>query len=65
MSKVKEIQSAIESLENEEYSELRKWFTERDWERWDKEIEADSESGKLGFLINEAQEEKSKGRLKE
>lgn len=65
MSKLEEIQAAIQSLSEEEYSRLRQWFLERDWEHWDKEIEADSQSGRLDFLITEAMEEKSKGRLKE
>ena len=65
MSKVEEIQSAIESLEDEEYSSLRKWFIDRDWKKWDRQIEADSESGKLDFLIEEVLEEKSRGKLKD
>ncbi|MBI3538311.1 MAG: hypothetical protein HY070_12235 [Chloroflexi bacterium] len=65
MTKVQEIQTAIESLPREEYIRLRKWFSERDWEQWDTQIEADSKAGKLDFLIQEAMEEKSKGRLKE
>ncbi len=65
MSKLEKIQAAIKSLSEEEYSRLRQWFLERDWEQWDKEIEVDSQSGKLDFLIKEAMEEKSKGRLKE
>ena len=65
MTKVQEIQAVIESLPREEYARLRRWFSERDWEQWDKQIEADSEAGKLDFLIKEAFEEKAKGRLKE
>jgi hypothetical protein len=65
MSKLEKIQAAIESLSEEEYSRLREWFSEKDWEQWDKEIEVDSQSGKLDFLVKEALEEKSKGRLKD
>ena len=50
---------------DEEYSKLRQWFSERDWEKWDRQIEEDSGSGKLDFLIKEALDEKSKGNLKE
>lgn len=64
MTKAQEIQTAIESLPREEYVRLRQWFSERDWEQWDKQIEADSEEGRLDFLIQEAFEEKAKGRLK-
>jgi hypothetical protein len=65
MSRLEKIQAAIESLPEEEYSRLREWFSEKDWEQWDKEIEVDSQSGKLDFLVKEALEEKSKGRLKD
>jgi len=65
MTRVEEIQSAIESLSSEEYAQLRQWFSEKDWERWDRQIEKDAESGKLDFLIEEALEEKKQGRLKE
>ncbi len=65
MSKVEEILCSIESLSKEEYARLRQWFSERDWEKWDRQIEVDSESGKLDFLIKEALDEKAKGKLKE
>ncbi len=64
MTKVQEIQAAIESLPQEEYAHLRQWFSERDWEEWDKQIEADSEAGKLDFLIEEALDEKARGLLR-
>jgi len=65
MVKVDEIKAAIETLPEEDYIQLRKWFSEKDWEKWDKQIVADSESGKLDFLIKEALNEKAKGKLKE
>ena len=40
-------------------------LSESDWENWDRQIEADSESGKLDFLIAEAFAAKEKGTLKE
>lgn len=64
MTKVQEIQAAIESLAREEYIHLRQWFSERDWEDWDKQIQADSEADKLGFLIKEALDEKARGPLR-
>jgi len=65
MSKVEDILYLIESFSKEEYAQLRQWFSERDWEKWDRQIEVDSESGKLDFLIKEALDEKAKGKLKE
>lgn len=65
MPKLDEIIEAIEALPEEEYVQLRQWFSEEDWEKWDRQIETDSESGQLDFLIREALDEKAKGKLKE
>lgn len=65
MSNVEEIKAAIEALAEPDYVQLRQWFSEKDWEKWDRQIEADSKSGKLDFLVAEALEEKKKGTLKE
>ena len=64
MSKVDELKIEIERLHEEEFTELVRWLSEKDWERWDKEIEADSEAGKLDFLIREARDAKTKRTLK-
>ena len=63
MSTVEEIKSAISALSKEDYIHLREWLSEKDWERWDKEIEGDSAAGKLDFLMEEAVAEKNQGRL--
>lgn len=65
MSKVNEIKAVIEALPEEEYVHLRQWFSERDWQKWDKQIEKDSQAERLDFLIKEALEAKDKGKLKE
>ncbi len=65
MSNVEEIENAISSLPEEEYSRLRRWFLERDWEKWDRQIEADDESGKLDFLLQEAEEAKKNKKLRD
>jgi hypothetical protein len=64
MTRVQEIELAIESLSPDEYTRLRDWFAERDWAYWDRQIEADSVTGKLDFLIQEALAEKTRGQLK-
>ena len=64
MSTVEKIVRYIESLQPKEYNFLRKWFTERNWEKWDKQIEVDSVAGNLDFLIREAHNEKAKKKLK-
>jgi len=65
MITVEEIKKAIASLPEKEYVSLRKWFSEKDWEKWDKKIEKDSKAGKLDFLIEEALNEKKIGRLRD
>jgi hypothetical protein len=65
MSKINAVRKAIEALSEEEYAELRQWFSNRDSKRWDQEIESDSKSGKLDFLIEEALNEKRQGKLKD
>ncbi len=58
MSRIAKIQQAILALPEADYRRLRQWFSELDWEKWDREIKADSDAGKLDFLIAEALEEK-------
>ena len=60
MSSVTEIQQAILSLPEADYLQLRHWFNELDWEKWDRQIEEDSENEKLDFLIAEASEAKKR-----
>jgi hypothetical protein len=65
MSKIDELKAEIEKLPSKEFSDLVRWLSEKDWERWDREIEADSRAGRLDFLAREAGEEKAKGNLKD
>ncbi|MCX5859845.1 MAG: hypothetical protein NT056_08130 [Proteobacteria bacterium] len=51
-------------MPEKEYSQFRQWFLERDWERWDRQIDADSASGRLDFLAREAREAKKDGKLR-
>lgn len=64
MTKIDAIKKAIDALPEDEYVQLRQWFTEKDWRKWDREIKADSASGKLDFLVSEALDEKNKGTLR-
>ena len=61
MSSITEIQKAILSLPEADYLQLRHWFNELDWEKRDRQIKEDSESGKLDFLIAKAFEVKKEG----
>ena len=63
--RVEEIKAAIEKLPGSDFVEIRKWVAERDWQMWDRELEADSKAVKLDFLMKEAFDEKHKGSLKD
>ncbi len=63
--RVEEIKAAIKKLPGAEFVEIRKWVAERDWQLWDQEMQADSEAGKLDFLVKEALDEKYQDRLKD
>jgi hypothetical protein len=65
MSKIDDLKAEIERLPNEEVAEIFRWLSQKDWESWDGEVEADSATGKLDFLVREAREEKNKGKLKD
>jgi hypothetical protein len=65
MSKIDQLKAEIESLPSQEVAEIFRWLSEKDWENWDKEIQADSQAGKLDFLVREARDGKAKGKLKD
>jgi hypothetical protein len=65
MSKIDELKTEIEQLPEDEFTELVQWLSEKDWQRWDKQIEADAAAGKLDFLVQEAFDAKVKGKLKD
>jgi len=57
MSSVLEIEQAIAKLSSQEFIEFERWFdTERN-RKWDRQIEADSASGALDFLLKEVEED--------
>jgi len=64
MTRVEEIEMAVDSLSEEEFRKFRNWFLERDWEKWDTQLESDSAEGRLDFLVQEAMDEKKQGRLR-
>lgn len=46
---VEQLQQAIEVLSEEDFIQLRQWFAEKDWERWDRQLESDIAAGKLSW----------------
>ena len=65
MASIAKIQEEILALSETDYQQLRQWFNELDKDEWDRQIEEDSNAGKLDFLIAEALEAKKKGTLKD
>jgi hypothetical protein len=65
MSRVEEIEAAIDGLPPEEYRRIVQWFRVREQTRWDEQLDADSSAGKLDFLFDEAESESAKGLLRE
>lgn len=65
MTQIEAIQAEIESLSSEDFARLRDWIAERDWQRWDQQIERDAAAGKLEFLREEARQAKQQGKLRE
>ncbi|MEY4195372.1 MAG: hypothetical protein RLZZ226_1740 [Pseudomonadota bacterium] len=59
------LENRIAKLDNDSFSMLRDWFIEFDQARWDKKLEADSNSGKLDFLINAALAEHQAGKTRD
>ena len=64
MTRIAKIQEEILALSETDYLQLKQWFDELKWDKWDRQIEENSNVGKLDFLIAEALEAKEKGTLK-
>lgn len=59
------LQEAILVLPEAHYARLREWISELDWERWDQQLEADADAGRLDFLVEGAREAVERGTLEE
>ena len=65
MSRVEEIEAAIDVLPPEDYQRFAEWFRERENTRWDCRMDADSAAGKLDYLFNQADAALESGTLRE
>jgi hypothetical protein len=61
MTQVEILEKNIAELDDDSFAKLREWFIEFDQARWDKQLEADSNTGKIDFLINAALNEHQAG----
>ena len=48
ISTVVELQEAILGLSEVEYTELRRWLIDQDWERWERKFDEDVRAGRSG-----------------
>ena len=64
MSQVEMIEQRVKQLSPGELSAFRSWFIEFDAAEWDRQIEIDSEAGKLDRLMRSALEEHKSGKTK-
>ena len=62
MTRVQAIEEEIKSLSASELAELRDWLLEQGWAEWDRQIEQDSATGKLGKLFAKARADHAAGK---
>ena len=65
MTEIEKLEKRIEGLSPEELAKFRSWFIEFDSRAWDRQIEADSNAGKLDRLANQALADYRSGKAKE
>lgn len=65
MSAVETIKLEIQRLPRRQQSRLASWLLQCEEERWDHQIAADFEAGKLDRMIRRAKREARQGRLKD
>jgi hypothetical protein len=64
MTNIQEIERAVLTLPEADYSRFRNWFLEEDWKKWDEQLDADVKGGTLDFLAEEALEARKRGQLR-
>jgi hypothetical protein len=62
MSNVEQVENQVKGLNAEELRVFRNWFAQFDSEVWDRQIEADSNSGALNSLADRALADHAAGR---
>jgi hypothetical protein len=62
MGKIEKIEQEVQALSPEELAQFRAWFLEYDWAAWDRQIEHDSQAGRLDDLAAKALRDHAAGR---
>jgi len=63
MSRVEELELAIQSLPPDEFAQIAEKIQAIENERWDRQMDLDASTGKLDFLIAEASKERKQSHL--
>jgi hypothetical protein len=61
---LEQIETQIQQLNPSDFVKFREWFHEYEWQKWDRQIEHDSKSGKLKALAQKALTDHALGRTK-
>lgn len=64
MTRLDQIEKSVATLSDAELKQFGEWFDELRWERWDRQLEADAEAGKLDRLIADAKAEIAAGKVR-
>jgi hypothetical protein len=62
MGKIEKIEQEVQALSPEELAQFRAWFLEYDWAAWDRQIERDSQAGRLDDLATKALRDHAAGK---
>jgi hypothetical protein len=65
MTTVREIEKAVADLPGPDLDKFRTWFKTFDDDVWDKQLEEDVQSGKLGSLADQALDDLNRGQCTE
>lgn len=63
MSTVEEIEQAVQRLAPADFERLASWFLARYHDSWTRRMDRDAAAGKLDFLFEEANTERTSGQL--
>jgi hypothetical protein len=62
MSRLPEIEQAIQELPPQDLARFREWFAQFDAAQWDRQLEGDVAAGRLDALAKEAVDDLTNGR---
>jgi hypothetical protein len=65
MSKIEQLEREIEKLSRTQLAKFREWFSRHDAAEWDRQIEADAQTGRLDKLADKALSMHKAGKTKE